>query len=574
MSKPIRHPQLGNLSITRAKLLFVETMTVDPTLTLRELRAGIVIINSVDAAKGYGEPSLDFVARAIGTNDSAISKAVNIFDRKGYFRVDRGTYQHGGRGHANRYYPNWCKMQSAKPIADAATMRNTVSPDSLSPPASPEKHCQSDPLNTVSPDSTSLLTVSTVVNPAHISAPRPSGEGAHAHEPVGFQDLSDQEVMGVLEQIQRWLPSRPDHLTADELDDISLLHDECYSLWENRDIGDPIGGMAGRLADELGAPLPEEEAAAVGSPTDDVVVALDPWPTAQKKFGPWLAQRRHALGVQVRDLADALGIKASDLYDIEVRARGPRQRHAAQGRRLPEGSGGMTAGTCPNCNKPHPYLLPLHGDKGGPLFCPLCAGEWNARHTRRRKFGRVVIKAIQLYLANGGSFSDIRKMEAAVAMARLGFKDETTQFRPDDIGSEVGDITSELLADTIQLTHPDRHPPERREMAKRVTQELLALQPFVFPAPKPKPARPVTPPRNGSDGGRRETTPKPSQPAYPCELCAGSVPYFYCNPCKAEYRRRREAEREVREGEAPRAGEAPPRAQADDDQGDPLRRLR
>jgi hypothetical protein len=205
----------------------------------------------------------------------------------------------------------------------------------------------------------------------------------------------------------------------------------------------------------------------------------------------------------------------------------------------------VSAGTCPNCNKDHPYLLPLHGDKGGPRMCPLCVGAWNARHTKRRKFGRIVMKAIQLYLANGGSFADIRKIEGAVALASLGIKDETSPFRADQIGSEVGDITSELLADTLQLTHPDRHPVERKAMAQRVTQELLALKPFVFPAPKTKPAQPVTPTRDGSENVRRETTPNLSQPAYPCELCAGSVPYFYCNPCKAEYERRREAEREA-----------------------------
>jgi hypothetical protein len=206
--------------------------------------------------------------------------------------------------------------------------------------------------------------------------------------------------------------------------------------------------------------------------------------------------------------------------------------------------GVVSAGTCVNCGK-HGYVLPLHGDRGGPLFCPLCAGEWNARHSRRRKFGRVAMKAIQLYLANGGSFADIRKMEGAIAMAQLGFKYETAQFRADDIGTEVGDITSELLAGILQLTHPDRHPAERKEMAQRVTQELLALKPFVFPAPKPKPARPVAPPRDGSANVRGAPPPNPSQPAYPCELCAGSVPYFYCDPCKTEWRKRQAAEREA-----------------------------
>jgi hypothetical protein len=50
-------------------------------------------------------------------------------------------------------------------------------------------------------------------------------------------------------------------------------------------------------------------------------------------------------------------------------------------------------------------LLRLHGDNGGPLFCPLCAGEWNAKHTKRRKFGRIVLKAMNLYIQHGGSFS-------------------------------------------------------------------------------------------------------------------------------------------------------------------------
>jgi hypothetical protein len=27
-------------------------------------------------------------------------------------------------------------------------------------------------------------------------------------------------------------------------------------------------------------------------------------------------------------------------------------------------------GTCPGCGE-HPFLMPLHGDKGGPLRCPL-----------------------------------------------------------------------------------------------------------------------------------------------------------------------------------------------------------
>jgi len=37
-------------------------------------------------------------------------------------------------------------------------------------------------------------------------------------------------------------------------------------------------------------------------------------------------------------------------------------------------------------------------------------------------------------------------------------------------------IDHELVSDCIQLSHPDRHPIERREFANRVTAELLRLR--------------------------------------------------------------------------------------------------
>jgi hypothetical protein len=207
----------------------------------------------------------------------------------------------------------------------------------------------------------------------------------------------------------------------------------------------------------------------------------------------------------------------------------------------------MSIGTCANCSK-QSYLMRLHGDKGGPLMCPICAGEWNAKHTRRRKFGRILAKAMQLYLENGGKPKDVQLILATAGMARLGFSLEASLdplgYAADTIGMEVGDITSELLPDVLQLTHPDRHPPNLQDLAKRVTQDLLALKPFVFPAPKPKPAPAYTPPRDGSVKSRQATPKEPSQPAYPCDLCAETVPRFYCDPCKAEWRKRHEAERE------------------------------
>jgi hypothetical protein len=206
-------------------------------------------------------------------------------------------------------------------------------------------------------------------------------------------------------------------------------------------------------------------------------------------------------------------------------------------------------GTCPNCRK-QDFIMPLHGEAGGPPMCLQCGMDWHAKHTRRRKFGRIVAKAVRLYLENGGKSSDVKAIVDTVSFAKVGLMLgpdlDPLGYAADTIGADVGDISTELLADILQLTHPDHHPPERQDLAKRVTQQLLALKPFVFPAPKPKPARPMTPPkpRDASVNVAAATDKKPSQPAYPCQLCAETVPYFYCAPCKAEYQKREEQKRE------------------------------
>lgn len=203
-------------------------------------------------------------------------------------------------------------------------------------------------------------------------------------------------------------------------------------------------------------------------------------------------------------------------------------------------------GTCPNCRKPG-FVMPLHGEMGGPEMCLQCGLDWHAKHSRRRKFGRIVVKAMKLYSANGGRYDDFDKLK----LSAFGF--DVLQLGGDSIGAKVGDITSELLADILQLTHPDHHPPERQDLAKRVTQDLLALKPFVFPAPKPKPAKPITPkPRDASANVPQDKVKEALRPPpYPCGLCADTVPYYYCKPCLAEYEKRKRKERD-RENEKQR----------------------
>jgi hypothetical protein len=205
-------------------------------------------------------------------------------------------------------------------------------------------------------------------------------------------------------------------------------------------------------------------------------------------------------------------------------------------------------GTCAVCGKRDDFLMALHGDNGGPMCCLLCCGKWHAEHGRRRKLGRIVIRAIAAFLDGGGRSRDIEDLKLT-AMCK------DTSFGIDPLGYLVGvaatkdeviELTSEVLTDTLKLTHPDHHPPERQELAHRVTQQLLAIQPFVFPAPIPKPFEEwaPSPPRNGSSNSRRPQTTDPLR--YPCPTCADTFPRFYCTTCKTEHDRRRREERENR----------------------------
>ena len=118
--------------------------------------------------------------------------------------------------------------------------------------------------------------------------------------------------------------------------------------------------------------------------------------------------------------------------------------------------------------------------------------------------GRIVVRALRAYEEAGGNiWRDIDKLQLSVHntfdLDPLGYMAETAHH-----ADEAVDLTSELLADALRLTHPDRHPPERRELAERVTKGLLQLQPFVFPAPTPEQAEPEKPEQ--AAGSRPVTT--------------------------------------------------------------------
>ena len=61
----------------------------------------------------------------------------------------------------------------------------------------------------------------------------------------------------------------------------------------------------------------------------------------------------------------------------------------------------MTSMLCEGCGEGS-FLIPLHGGKGGPPRRPLCVGKWNAEHGRRRRTGRIVIRAIKAFMETPG----------------------------------------------------------------------------------------------------------------------------------------------------------------------------
>jgi hypothetical protein len=206
-----------------------------------------------------------------------------------------------------------------------------------------------------------------------------------------------------------------------------------------------------------------------------------------------------------------------------------------------------TVAACTKCGN-HTYVSPLHDDRGGPLMCFMCAGAWHAEYGQRRRAGRVVVKALRGYEKAGGSIYGKDFDELKLAAGGLFVPYET-----DAAGADFADLTTELLEATIALTHPDKHPPERKAEANRVTQELQALKPFVFPAPEPEPPPPPPKPDDALFSSPRDELNKPSR--YPCDDCRDALPMDYCDSCKAQHEKKWQEEHECEEKQRLRKNE-------------------
>jgi hypothetical protein len=157
------------------------------------------------------------------------------------------------------------------------------------------------------------------------------------------------------------------------------------------------------------------------------------------------------------------------------------------------------------------FLSPLHGAKGGPLMCVPCRLKWDQEYVQDLK--RCPDWKRELY----------------------GIGDRVVS------NAEPTYLTMELLEAAVALTHPDRHPPERAESAKRVTAELLALKPYTRPKLKPKPPT-ITDNKRPAAAEQR----KPLRFDYPCESGFLTVPWFYCDSCRKKYNEIKYRQRERR----------------------------
>jgi hypothetical protein len=99
------------------------------------------------------------------------------------------------------------------------------------------------------------------------------------------------------------------------------------------------------------------------------------------------------------------------------------------------------------------------------MCCLLCIGKWHAEHGRRRRLGRIVIRAMVAFLAGGGKSDDVNKlMLSAIAGDIGGARSRSARLHGRHSSHQRRDRRPHVrLADTLKLTHSDHHPPERAE---------------------------------------------------------------------------------------------------------------
>jgi DNA-binding MarR family transcriptional regulator len=368
MTKPrpanmFQYPQESALAPKRDKLLFLEAMVASGELTGREYRVAFLITSLWSTTNGAAYPPMQWIADALGLDKRDVGKVLASLESKGWFTVRHGS-RGRGKNHVNRYHPNVEKVASMAPFRDAVDRAERARAErekvAIHPIKGGKNSLKGGTGATLSGDSLfGVLRTDTASLRSAPLAPRGADGGVASQ-------ASPAARLGIIEAHLR--DGHPETLPPDararwaretyaELTEI----DEAFDGYT----GDPIGGWAQRLSNEVyhyldgddafevdAAPDPDPEPAFQGENqetehAEDVGPGSSPPPGMReveleeppakrawhkptyvevdfsrfpggRKFGPWLAGARNRLRVQVRELADAIGISATDLFDLEI----------------------------------------------------------------------------------------------------------------------------------------------------------------------------------------------------------------------------------------------------------------
>jgi hypothetical protein len=385
-----------------AKVRFREWLDTDDRLETTDLRVSGRILSAYNARRGYAEVPYNVVAHDLGLSRRTVIYSVARLLALGKLTVIR----RGGRGMPNRYRPAFeaipegCPYRAARRRNDDAVVAPFSEENSatLTAPFSDivhkEKGCISEHKR-VQSEAIKGATLD-APNPFFIRKERIRSDSSEPVLPKPVQTLFNSRsdstttyLARVESQLRKGYPQSlsPDarahwaHETYRELETVDEAHDG--------HTGDPIGGWAQRLSNEVHFWLDDDAFVELEPKTDhgrenqetrpppnryeevefendppppqDVEeevelepsgkrpwrratiraeVAMSNWPGG-RKFGPWLGETRNKLGVQVHELADAVGIAAADLFDIELGAvqlsPGMRKKYVAALKGLVEG---------------------------------------------------------------------------------------------------------------------------------------------------------------------------------------------------------------------------------------------
>jgi hypothetical protein len=249
MAKPrptnmFQYPQETELSPMRDKLLFIEALAASGELTGRELRVAILLTSFYSTTNGYAKPSMVRIATALGTDKSAVAKAIKKLAALGWFIVEHGNFKLGGKGHVNHYRPNPERVASATPFVDAPRAPQSPKGVKTSPKGVKTGHQRVSPATTdPNPYPNPRTDTGVLRTPSHSQ-----------NDDVAMDWLPPEGVIiARLKAIDRWLRKQNGCWSRRSLDTVKEYHafvDNVFEAYPSHE--SDIGGMAYRLVSELG----------------------------------------------------------------------------------------------------------------------------------------------------------------------------------------------------------------------------------------------------------------------------------------------------------------------------------